>query len=296
MSNPKFSGTGVALVTPFQNYQIDYNSFATLVHHVTDGGVDFLVVLGSTGEAATISENEQHEVLQFAIQENKGKLPIVAGQFAGMDTKSIVDSIKDYTFEGVDALLIASPAYIKPTQEGIYRHYMAIAEVSPLPIIIYNVPGRTRSNIEWQTTLRLSEASNSFIAIKEASGDLIQTQKLLYNKADNFLLLSGDDELALPFVSMGGDGIISVIANAIPTLFSEMIAAALDGNISEARKLNAQLFPLHHYMYTEGNPAGVKAALKGLGICSDELRLPLCALSTDNYDALLALMKQQSLL
>jgi 4-hydroxy-tetrahydrodipicolinate synthase len=292
MNRNKYKGTGVAIVTPFKNYAVDYSALGKVVKHVTKGGVQFIVALGSTGEAATISEKDQQQILERVILENKAKLPVVAGNFAGIDTQAIVKRIKQYDFSGINALLISSPAYVKPTQEGIYKHYMSIAEASPLPIIIYNVPGRTRSNIEWSTTTRLAKQSEKFIAIKEASGDLIQVQKILLERPDDFLVLSGDDELALPFVTMGGDGIISVLANALPALFSTMIMSGLKGALAEAKDLNQQFYNMHHFMYTEGNPAGVKAALSLMGICENELRLPLCAMSADNLEKLESHMRE----
>lgn len=286
MNKNNYKGTGVAIITPFNDYKVDYSALSSVVKHVTKGGVQFIVALGSTGEAATISEKDQQQILEHVVQENKAKLPLVAGNFAGIDTHAIVKRIKQFEFKGIDALLISSPAYVKPTQEGIYKHYMSIAEASPLPIIIYNVPGRTRSNIEWSTTTRLAKQNNKFIGIKEASGDLIQVQKILKDRPDDFLVLSGDDELALPFITMGGDGIISVLANALPSLFSSMIMAGLKGDLEEARALNNQIFNMHDFMYAEGNPAGVKAALSLLGICENELRLPLTIMSPEKTESL----------
>lgn len=296
MKGNKYKGTGVAIITPFRDYSVDFDALSAVVDHVTKGGVDFIVALGSTGEAATLSEKEQNEVLDHVIQSNDKRLPIVAGNFAGIDTHAIVKSIKQYDFSGIDALLISSPAYVKPTQEGIYAHYMRIAEASPLPIIIYNVPGRTRSNIEWHTTTRLAKQNEKFIGIKEASGDLIQVQKILMDRPADFLVLSGDDELALPFVTMGGDGIISVLANALPGLFSSMIRAGLKEELTQARALNDRFYNMHHYMYKEGNPTGIKAAMSLLGICSAELRLPLISMSPENLEELEKLMKESAFL
>ena len=291
MINNRFRGAGVALVTPFEETKIDFKALSRVVKHVIEGGVDFLVVLGSTGEAALLNEEEQAEVLHHVIQSNTAGLPIVAGHFAGMDTRDICQRITDADLNGVDALLVASPAYVKPSQEGIYRHYMAIANVSPVPIIIYNVPGRTMSNISWNTTIRLANEGDKFLGIKEASGDLIQVQKILHHRPEHFIVSSGDDELALPFVSMGGDGIISVIANAFPQTFSQMILSALTGDSENARRLNRKIYPLHHHMYVEGNPVGVKAALEILGICSSDVRLPLTKMTDNSRKALAEAMK-----
>ena len=248
-----------------------------------NGGVNYIVALGSTGETATLNEAEARDILDFCIKHINNRVPLVAGNFGGNDTKELVKKIKDYNFDGVAAILSSSPAYIKPSQEGIYRHYMALAEVSPVPIIIYNVPGRTRSNIEWETTVRLAEASKNFVGIKEASGDLIQTTRIIKNKPDHFIVTSGDDEVALAMTAVGGDGVISVMANALPKAFSQMINFALDQDYYAARSLNFKTYDLHKWLYVEGNPVGIKSAMEVLGFCTNEVRLPLSPLSAPNY-------------
>lgn len=281
-----FRGTGVALITPFLNGEIDYVAYEKVMEHVINGGVDYLVPLGSTGETATLNEKEARSILDFVIEKNKGRKPIVAGNFGGNNTGELVKKIQNYNFEGVSAILSSSPAYVKPSQEGIYAHYMAMAEVSPIPIIIYNVPGRTRSNIEWSTVIRLAKASKTFIGIKEATGDLIQATRIIKNKPDHFFVTSGDDEVALPMVAAGGDGVISVIANAYPKEFSGMINAALDQDYVKAREWNFKTYDLHKWLYIEGNPVGIKSSMEILGLSTNEVRLPLHALSTKNYEKL----------
>ena len=283
MKDQRFIGTGVAIITPFKNNEVDYPSLANIIDHVINGGVNYIVALGSTGETATLNEAEARDILDFCIKHINNRVPLVAGNFGGNDTKELVKKIKDYNFYGVSAILSSSPAYIKPSQEGIYRHYMALAEVSPVPIIIYNVPGRTRSNIEWETTVRLAEASKNFVGIKEASGDLIQTTRIIKNKPDHFIVTSGDDEVALAMTAVGGDGVISVMANALPKAFSQMINFALDQDYYAARSLNFKTYDLHKWLYVEGNPVGIKSAMEVLGFCTNEVRLPLSPLSAPNY-------------
>ena len=289
MKHPQFRGTGVALVTPFRNGAIDFDGFTNVIEHTIRGGVDFLVCLGSTGEASTLSTKESLEVVQHTIKINAGRVPVVVGMFGHNDTAALVHKINSFDFSGVDAILSASPSYNKPTQEGLFQHYMAVAEVCPVPIIIYNVPGRTSSNISAATTLRLAHANDQFIAIKEASADMVQGAQIIKGKPSDFLVLSGDDTTALPLISLGGDGVISVIANSHPTPFSQLIRSALNGDFKTAQHLHHALLDLHHWLYVEGNPAGVKAALSILELCSEEVRLPLTALS-ENYK--LALQKE----
>lgn len=273
--NKLFSGIGVALVTPFKAGAVDFDALASLVEHNIKGGVDYLVSLGTTGETATLTEAERIDVLDFTIRQAAGRVKIVAG-FGGNNTAALVASIKAYHFKGVDAILSASPAYNKPTQAGIFEHYMAIAAVSPLPIIIYNVPGRTASNISAVTTLRLANASTKFIAIKEASGDLAQCMQIVNgSKPASFAVLSGDDNLTLAMLSLGMDGLISVVANAFPAAYSQLVHAGLNGQIKEARKIHYEYMDLIDMLFIEGNPAGIKAVLEQMGICQAELRLPL---------------------
>lgn len=283
----KFWGTGVAIITPFDGDEIDFDSLARVIHHVIDGGVDYIVGLGSTGETATLDDLESKQVLDFIIKTVDKRVPIVAGNFAGNNTKDLVNKIKAYDFTGIDAILSSSPAYVKPSQEGIYQHYMAIAAVSPIPVILYNVPGRTRSNMEWETTVRLANDAPNIIGIKEASGDLIQVTRILKNRPDGFFVTSGDDEIALPMIACGGEGVISVIANALPKQFSTMVKTAMAGDFAAARAINFATYNLHKWLYIEGNPVGIKSAMKELGICkTNDVRLPLSPLSQENYNKL----------
>jgi len=288
MSSRKFKGTGVALVTPFKNGKVDYPSFKNIIEHVINGGVNYLVPLGSTGESAVLNLKEQRKILNFVIKINKGRKPIVAGNFGGKNTKALVEKIKGYNFKGIDAILSSSPEYVKPNQEGIYQHYMALANASPIPIILYNVPSRTKSNMTWETTIRLAKASKNIIGIKEASGDLIQATFIVKNKPRGFLVISGDDETALPMVALGGDGVTSVIANVLPKYFSGMVKAAIKGDYTIARSLNNKCYDLHHWLYVEGNPVGIKAALEHRGFCKREVRLPLTSICEENYKSLTA--------
>ncbi len=282
MKYNRFRGTGVALVTPFKNKEIDFEALGKVLDHVILGGVEYVVSLGTTGESATLSTKEKHAVLDFTVKYVNKRVPIVAG-FGGNDTRQIIHEMEAYHFRGIDAILSSSPSYNKPTQEGIYQHYMALAKAAPAPIIIYNVPGRTASNIEAETTLRLAHDSNRFVGIKEASGDLSQASKILKFKPKDFLVLSGDDPTALPLVSIGGDGVISVIGNALPELFSNMIRKGLSGNFKQAAIDHLAISDIHHWLYTEGNPAGIKAAMEMMGICGKETRLPLVPVSDSTY-------------
>lgn len=283
MKDKRFIGTGVAIITPFRNNEVDFPALEKIIEHVISGGVNYIVALGSTGETATLNEVEARKILDFCIEKVSGRVPLVAGNFGWNDTKELVRKINDYNFDGVSAILSSSPAYIKPSQEGIFRHYAAVADVCPVPVILYNVPGRTRSNMEWETTVRLAEYSRTFVGIKEASGDLIQTTRIIKNKPEHFIVTSGDDEVALPMTAVGGDGVISVMANAFPKAFSSMIKFALDQNYEKARKLNFETYDLHKWLYIEGNPVGIKSAMEILGFCTNEVRLPLAPLSAGNY-------------
>jgi len=287
MKQQQFRGTGVALVTPFdQNGAIDFDALERVIEHTIQGGVDYLVTLGTTGESVTLNTKECISVIDFTIKIANGRLPIVVGMFGGNNTAQIIERFSNFNFDNVAGVLSSSPAYSKPTQEGIYQHYMKLAEVSPVPIIIYNVPGRTSSNIDAKTTLRLVEANSKFVAIKDASGDMGQATKLIKDKPDSFLILSGDDPTALPLIACGGDGVISVISNAYPGPFSEMINAALAGDMKTAQHLNLALSDVHQWLYIDGNPAGIKGALEIMGICGKELRLPLVPIAERNYSKL----------
>ena len=287
MKQPTYKGTGVALITPFTpSKTIDYPALERIINFVIDSGVDYVVSLGTTGEAITLSSEECRAVLDFTIKIVDQRVPLVAGLFGHNYTEKLVKGIKNYNLDGIDAIMSSSPAYSKPPQEGIYRHYMAIGEVSPVPIIIYNVPGRTSSNIHPETILRLAEASKKFAAVKEASGDIVQAMQIIKNKPEEFLVVCGDDPIALPMIACGGAGVISVIANAFPAHFSDMTRAALAGDLQHARQISDELLDIHPWLYVEGNPVGIKAAMEIMGHCSREVRIPLVPLSNSHYEEL----------
>ena len=286
----KLKGTGVAIVTPFNtDRSVDYTSLEKLVNHLISNGINYLVVQGTTGESVTLSQTEKEETLAFIIKVNNGRLPIVLG-IGGNCTNTVVEAFKNTNTTGVDAILSVSPYYNKPSQEGIYQHYKAISEVSLLPIILYNVPGRTSSNVLPATTLRLANDFDNIIAVKEAAGSLEQCMEIINNKPAGFLVISGDDALTLPMIASGGDGVISVLANAFPKGFSDMVSAALNNEMVTARALHYKYFEMIHYLFVEGNPAGVKAALKELDITGDTVRLPLVNVSPETNNKIKELM------
>jgi 4-hydroxy-tetrahydrodipicolinate synthase len=290
MNQQNFSGVGVALITPFRDKAVDFSALARIIEHVIGGGVDYIVSLGTTGEAITLSAEECRRVFDFTLEKVNGRIPLVAGLFGGNFTEKLAAGIKAYNLRGFSAIMSSSPAYSKPSQEGIFQHYMAVAEASPIPVIIYNVPGRTASNVLPETVLRLAEASEQFAAVKEASGDLYQAMKIIKYKPERFAVLSGDDPLTLPLIAAGAAGVISVIANVFPTQFSAMTHAALRGDLDTARRLNNVLLDVHPWLYIEGNPTGIKAAMEIKGFCGKEVRIPLTPLSDANYLRLKAAM------
>lgn len=275
MDTSKFKGTGVALVTPFsQDLTVDFKSLEKMIDHVIDGGVEYIVTMGTTGESATLDRDEKVAIMDFTIEKVKGRVPIVAG-FGGNNTQAIITSIKQYHFKGIDGILSVSPYYNKPSQRGIYEHYKAISESTELPIILYNVPGRTSSNITAETTLKIAQDCKNVIGIKEASGDLEQCTAIAKGKSKDFLLISGEDPLTLPMLSFGADGVISVVANSQPKLFSDMVRAGLKGDFFEAGKLHLEAMELIPHLFSDGNPGGVKCALANQGHIDNILRLPL---------------------
>ncbi len=275
----ELKGLGVAMITPFTaEGKTDFSALEKLVRHL-HRGVDYLVVMGTTGEAVTLSEKEQLTILDFVLEINAGKLPVVFG-LGGNNTAEIVFRMRNFDRKGVAAFLSASPGYNKPTQEGIYRHYLALSEASALPIIVYNVPGRTASNILPETILRIADNAEKVIGIKEAAGSIEQVMELARILPEKFLLLSGDDALALPHIACGGHGIISVLANAYPVRFGKVVKAALAGDFDEARKMHYKLLPIIADLFREGNPGGVKEVMKHLLLCENHMRLPLCPVSS----------------
>ena len=287
----KFYGTGVALITPFhRDGSIDFNCLGKLVEYVIAKGVNYLVVLGTTGESATLSKDEKTAVCGYVVEQVAGRVPIVLG-LGGNNTQEVINCIEYWDFEGIDAVLSVTPCYNKPSQKGLFQHFQIIAGLLPVPVILYNVPGRTSVNLNPETTLRLANDVESIIGIKEASGNLHQCMEIIKNRPDNFLVISGDDALTLPLISVGGDGVISVVANAFPKEFSEMVNQALKGNMKIAREHHYKLIEIIDSLFIEGNPAGIKAALEIMGLCKNNLRLPLTPASKSNYNKISSLME-----
>lgn len=271
----KFHGTGVALVTPFNaDGSVDYDGLKKLINYQIDGKVEYLVSLGTTGETATLNKDEKKKIWAFTAEINNGRLPLIAG-IGGNNTAEVIQEVKEFDASGYDAILSASPYYNKPTQEGIYQHYKAISESTDLDVLLYNVPGRTASNVSAETTCRLAVDCKNIIGTKEASGSFDQFNQIMRDKPADFLLISGDDPVALPMISLGAVGVISVIGNAFPLLFSEMIRLSLKGDFKAAQLLHLKVIEFTRLVFEEGNPAGIKAALKYFNICGDQVRLPL---------------------
>jgi 4-hydroxy-tetrahydrodipicolinate synthase len=288
----KFKGVGVALVTPFHKYgTIDFSALEKIVEHVIAGGVNYLVVLGTTGEAATLSGDERHAVVDFVLETCNGRIPVVVG-VGGNNTQEIVNKIKEMSFDGIEGILSVSPYYNKPQQKGLYYHFKTIASVCPKPIILYNVPGRTGSNMTAETTLQLAKVFDNIVAIKEASGNMNQIMEILRNKPEGFSVISGDDALTLPMIALGGEGVISVVANAWPAEFTSMVKLCLEGKFEKARQLHYSLFPIIEKLFEDGSPAGVKAALQILELAENSVRLPLAKVNKAVYFQLQQLISE----
>lgn len=274
-------GTGVALVTPFKkDFSVDTEALTRIVNYVVEGGVEYLVVLGTTGESATLSHDEKELVIKTVIEANNGRLPLVLG-VGGNNTHKVVEELKTRDLSAFQAVLSVSPYYNKPTQEGIYQHFKAVAEASPIPVILYNVPGRTASNMAPSTVIRLANDFKNVIGIKEAAGDIVQAMKLIQHKPEGFLVISGDDMITLPMVLAGGSGVISVIGEGFPKEFSEMVRLGLERKVDEAYKLHYLLADSIDMIFEQGNPAGIKAVFKSLGLSEDTVRLPLVNVNED---------------
>jgi len=284
MSDKKFIGTGVAIVTPFRkDGSVDFKSLEKLVNFLINKGVDYLVVLGTTGETPVLTKDEKQAIVNQVIEVTNKRVPLVQG-LGGNNTMEIASALQSSVFEGIDAILSVTPYYNKPGQEGLYQHYKALALVSPLPLILYNVPGRTGTNLSAETTLRLAkEFTRQIIGVKEASANLPQVMNIIKDKPSTFKLISGDDAITFPLIGLGGSGVISVVANAFPAEFSSMVRLMLEGKTSEARKIHYKMLPVIDLVFAEGNPTGVKAFLDVLGIVPNYLRLPLIPASKELY-------------
>ena len=275
----QLAGTGVALVTPFKgNFDLDLDALGKVIDFVIDGGVEYVVTLGTTGETPTLDKEEKFEILQYTFEKVAGRVPVVVG-IGGNNTNELIRDLESFPLEQATAVLSASPYYNKPSQEGIFLHYKVLAEASPKPIILYNVPGRTGRNMTAATTIRLANEVPNIGGMKEASGDMQQCMQILKDRPDDFLVVSGDDALVVPQIACGMDGVISVAANAFPRQFTDMIRSALDGDFKTAIKANDQLMEAYELMFAENNPAGVKAFMSELGLIRNLVRMPVVPLS-----------------
>lgn len=290
MKSKDISGLGVALATPFKaDKSIDYAALERLLEHVVEGGADFAVALGSTAETPTLTAAEKEKVRRFVVEKISGRIPLVAGM-GGNCTAALVDEIKSTDLTGYDAILSVAPYYNKPSQEGLYLHFSAVAEASPIPVILYNVPGRTGVNISAETTLRLARSWKNIIAVKEASGNMKQIEEIIAGAPEGFTVLSGDDGLTYPLMELGAKGVISVVGNALTRRFADLVHLCQEGKFQEARPLHYKLLEFYDQLFAEGNPSGIKYVLWRMGLMENELRLPLVAISAatgDRIDALL---------
>lgn len=288
MKNP-FIGTGVALVTPFRKQEtIDFSKLEALINHIINSGADYIVALGTTSEAATMTDTERHALQDFIIESVGGRCPIMLG-LGGNNTLAVTDAIANTNFDGISGILSVAPYYNKPNQRGLAQHFKQIAETSPVPVVIYNVPGRTGVNITADTTLQLANECPNIIGIKEASGNIAQVMQILRNKPEKFAVISGDDSLTFPMIALGASGVISVIANALPKEMSQMVKFALKGDVKKALPLHNRMLPLMNAIFEEGNPSGIKALLEIEGFIGNTLRMPLVKVSKPLYNKLSSL-------
>ncbi len=271
----KFRGTGVAIVTPFKNdSSIDFKALVHVVNHVIKGGVNYIIAMGTTGEASTLTTDEKQAVISFVTETIDGRIPLVIG-IGGNNTQEIINFIREVDLSGVDGILSVAPYYNKPSQRGIFQHFKAIATSSPLPVIIYNVPGRTSCNITSDTCLELAHECENIVGVKEASGDIAQIMRIIKRKPESFLVISGDDMMTIPIIAAGGAGVISVLANAFPAECSELVSHALKNNFKAAREIQFRMMETIELLFIDGNPAGVKAFMSTMNLCKNILRLPL---------------------
>lgn len=284
MARINLSGMGVALITPFkEDESIDFDAFARLLEHLIQNGADYLVVLGTTAETPTLTEQEKEAIKTFVIERTHGRIPLVLGM-GGNNTRNVIEHLRNDNLDGFDAILSVVPYYNKPSQEGIYQHYSAIAKASSLPVILYNVPGRTGVNMTAETTLRLAHDFNNIIAIKEASGNITQMDDIIKNKPHDFMVISGDDGVTFPLITLGAVGVISVIGNAFPKEFGRMVRLALNGDFERALTIHHRFTELFSLLFVDGNPAGVKCLLNALGYIENKLRLPLVPTRITTYE------------
>jgi len=275
----KFKGTGVAIVTPFKNdSSIDFSATGRILNHIIKGVVNYIIVMGTTGEAPTLTKDEKQALISHVVEIVDKRIPVVIG-LGGNNTQEIINCIRQMDLEGVDAILSVAPYYNKPNQRGLFQHFKEIATCSPIPVILYNVPGRTASNITSETCIELAYECDNIIGIKEASGDLAQIMRIIKGKPENFLVISGDDMLTIPIIAAGGSGVISVLANAYPAECSELVNNALKNNLKAAREIHFRFMESIELLFSDGNPAGIKAFLSTIGLCQNNLRLPLVPVS-----------------
>ena len=296
MAQINLKGMGVALITPFKDDEsIDFDALSKLIEYQIQNGIDYLVVLGTTAETPTLTEQEKNEVLSFVIERVKERVPIVLG-LGGNNTRGIVERLKTESFQGVDAILSVVPYYNKPSQEGIYQHYKAIASATKLPVVLYNVPGRTGVNMTAETTLRLAREFDNIVAIKEASGNITQMDDIIKNKPKDFMVISGDDGITFPLITLGAVGVISVIGNAFPREFSRMVRLALEGDYANALLIHHKFTELFELLFVDGNPAGVKSILSSMGYIRNRLRLPLVPTRITTYEKIRVVLQKLNIM
>jgi 4-hydroxy-tetrahydrodipicolinate synthase len=279
----KFRGTGVAIVTPFKNdSSIDFAALGRMVNHVINGGVNYIVVMGTTGESATLTKDEKKAIISYVVEVTDNRVPLVTG-IGGNSTQEVINCVRYANLTGVDGILSVAPYYNKPNQRGLFQHFKAIATCSPIPVIMYNVPGRTCSNISSETCLELAHECDNIVAIKEASGDITQIMRIIKDKPDSFSVISGDDMMTIPIIASGGSGVISVLANAFPAATSELVTNSLKSNFKSAREIQLRYLEMIELLFIDGNPAGVKAMLNIMNLCQNNLRLPLVPVNRAIY-------------
>jgi 4-hydroxy-tetrahydrodipicolinate synthase len=285
-------GTGVALITPFQSdFSVDYTALERIIDFNIKGGVDYFVILGTTGKSATLSKEEKIAIINFTYEKVNGRVPVVVG-IGGNNTQELIHELKTFTLDKAIAVLSASPYYSRPSQEGLFQHYKALAEASPKPVLLYNVPARTGRNVTAATTLRLAKEVKNIAGIKEASGDMAQCMEILRDRPEDFLVVSGDDALALPQIACGMEGVISVVANAFPQQFTDMVRHSLKGDFKAAKAANDCLMGVYEALFSENNPAGVKAAMSELKLIGNHVRLPLVPLSAGLHEKVKAFVNK----